>query len=101
MNTKDNNEVSNSIRNLNALKQKWIIDCGSLMDIGEILGYDGNQVCDEIGNAEFYAQDGDGAFNVCRSNKNNYSTNKVINEIMIEIFKSYPTVNEISIINRS
>ena len=65
--------------------------------VGMHLGYDWNDVCDEISKARYYAEDGDGAFNVYRGET--YSENEIINKIMTAIFDNYPNVDCIQIVN--
>lgn len=81
------------------LKQTWTMENSDINVVGVHLGYDWNQVCDEISKAGFYAEDGDGAFSVYRDSENDYSSNKVINHIMVELFAAYPNVREIQITN--
>ncbi len=54
---------------------------------------------DEVLDAKFFADNGDGSFTVMRSKNNNCSSNEVVNKIMIAIFENNPHVNEISILN--
>lgn len=75
------------------------MDNSGLNVVGEHLGYDWNQVCDAVGQAEYYAEDGDGSFTVQRSKKNDYSSNAIINAIMVAIFEQYPHVNKVRISN--
>jgi hypothetical protein len=81
------------------LKSVWTMENSGINVVGEHLGYDWNQVCDEISKAGFYAEDGDGAFAVYRSSKNDYSSNQIINHIMTELFAAHPDVREIQITN--
>jgi hypothetical protein len=76
------------------------MDNSDMNVVGEHLGYDWNQVCDEVSKAGFYAEDGDGAFTVNRSSKSEYSSkSKIINEIFVAIFANYPNVKTIQITN--
>ena len=83
-----------------------VLECVYSMDnagmnvVGEHLGYDWNQICDEVREAGFYAEDGDGAFSVYRDAKNEYcSSSKILNEIFVAIFAHYPKVDKIQIVN--
>lgn len=81
------------------LEQVWHMSNSGLNEVGEHLGYDWNQVCDEVREAEFYAQDGDGIFTVHRCSKGDYSSSEVINKIINAIFFNYPQAESISISN--
>lgn len=67
--------------------------------VGEYLGYDWNQICEEIQEEGFYAEDGDGAFTISFSPKNDYAKSKVLNDILIAIFEHYPHVKKLQIVN--
>ena len=54
------------------LEQVWCMDNSGLNEVGVHLGYDWNQICDEVSTSEFYAQDGDGSFIVTRCSKSDY-----------------------------
>lgn len=81
------------------LKQVWHMDNSDLNVVGEHLGYTWNQVCDEVGKAGFYAEDGDGSFTVTRNKENSYADNEVIDAIMTAIFANHPDVRVIRISN--
>lgn len=81
------------------LKSVWTMENSDINVVGVHLGYDWNNVCDEISKAGFYAEDGDGAISVYRDRNNDYSSNAVINHIMTELFAAYPDVREIQITN--
>lgn len=81
------------------LKKIYSMDNSDINVVGEHLGYEWNQVCDEISKAEFYAEDCDGAFTVSRNAKSDYSSRTIINEIFKAIFAHYPDVKTIQIVN--
>lgn len=85
----------------NILKTVYNMGNSDINVVGQYLGYDWNDVCDHVREAEFYAQDGAGAFTVTRESNNDYSENEVINKIFTEIFKNYPHVNKIQVVNES
>ena len=79
----------------------YSMDNSDINMVGEHLGYDWNEVCDEVSKAGFYAEDGDGAFTISRNAKSDYSSDsKIINEIFVAIFENYPEVKTIQVINQ-
>ena len=78
------------------LTQVWKMDSSDLCVVGQHLGYDWNQVCEEIGTAEFYAQDGDGTLT---HDKGDDTDSEVLNAIMNAIYEAYPNVKCITISN--
>lgn len=85
----------------NVVKSIYSMDNSDINVVGEYLGYDWNEICDEISSEGFYGQDGTGCFYISRSSKNEYADSKILNEIFVEIFKHNPTVNEITVIDES
>lgn len=83
------------------LRQVWMMSNSDLNVVGEHLGYDWNEVCDEIDSAGFYAEDGEGTFSVSRTNKNDYSSSEMINNIMTAIFENYPQVERVGTVRIS
>lgn len=84
------------------VKSIYSMDNSDINVVGEHLGYDWNEVCDEISKSGFYGQDGSGSFTIFRNKKDEYcSESSIINEIFVEIFKHNPTVNEIAVIDES
>lgn len=81
------------------LQAIYSMDNADICRVGEHLGYDWNQVCDEIGKAGCYAEDGDGAFTIHRHRDNDYYDNKILNEIFVAIFDHYKDVKKFQIVN--
>ncbi len=81
------------------LEQIWYMNNSDINVVGEHLGYDWKTVCDAIRDARYYAEDMNGTFTISRSDNKDYSSNEIINKIMIAIFENYPKVNEININN--
>lgn len=66
-----------------------------LNEVGEYLGYDWDQICNEIDDAELYAQDGGGSFTISKS----YSgPSAILNEIVKAIFNNNPNIASITVI---
>lgn len=84
----------------NVVKSIYTMKNSDINVVGEYLGYEWNKVCDEISKAGFYAEDGEGAFEIRRNHKNQYSNeSQIINKIFVEIFNQNPKVHNITIIN--
>ena len=81
------------------LEQKWVMYNSDLNVVGEYLGYEWNQVREGIGDAEFYAKDGDGLFSVRKNKDSIYSKSEIANEIIKSIFDEYTEVDVIYIVN--
>lgn len=67
----------------------------AIIEVGVYLGYEWNQICNEMHNEDMYAQDGEGSFTICKTD--NY-TSDIINEIVKAIFDHNPDINSITVI---
>lgn len=76
------------------LEQRYFMENSDINVVGEMLGYDWNEICDVIAKAEFYAHDGDGTFTVERDY---LPENEVLNAIFTKIFADNPECNDITI----
>ncbi len=81
------------------LEAIWSMQNSDINVVGVHMGYDWNQVCDEISTSCFCAEDGDGAFTVYYDKNKDYSSSVIINEIMHAIFSHHPGVKSLQIIN--
>lgn len=81
------------------LEKIYNMHSSDLSEVGEYLGYTDHEVWEAVGNAGFYAEDGDGAFTISRNPKSDYSSVKVINDIMVALFTNYPDAKVIQIVN--
>lgn len=81
------------------ISQPYLITDEDINVIGEKLGYEWNDVCDAVRDANFYAQDGSGYFIIRRSHKNYYTSVEMINKIISAIFESDKNINELYIVS--
>lgn len=77
--------------------KKYVIENSDLNEIGELLGYDWNDICNALSNNGIHGEDGTG-FTTMRRAKN-YSKNKMVNDIFEAIFESNKDIDEVYILD--
>lgn len=75
-----------------------VIDSSALNLVGEALGYDWNDVCDEVQKHEFYADSGDQGIDVRRVDLVSIES-EMIKNILTQIFESNPQLKSLLILN--
>lgn len=83
----------------NVVKQVYSLENSGLNVIGEYLGYEWNQISEEVSKVGFYAEDGDGAFTVHLQKNGKYSGSEILDEIIQAIFANYPEATVLQIVN--
>lgn len=78
------------------LEVRYCMNNSDINVVGEMLGYDWNDVCDYIGELELYGEGCDGSYEVSRGTKFNHEE---IDAIFEKIFNDNPEANKICIIN--
>lgn len=92
--------MSNTKTFPNILESKFVMQNSDLCVVGVYLGYEHNQVVEEIQNDDCRAYDGEGTIVREReADPSDYSENEVIRAIFEAIFNNYPHVDEITICN--
>lgn len=81
-----------------AIELKWTMDNSDLNVIGETLGFDWNDVCDEIASQELYGTDGCGYSTMSR-NEYKTLTSPVLVAIFDKIFKDHPDMKYVIILD--
>ncbi len=75
-----------------------VVKTAGLNIVGEYLGYDWNQVWEEVRNEEFYGEDG-GGISVTRDPSHKYTNSEVLNHIVKEIFENNPKLQRLTFLN--
>lgn len=78
------------------IEPKYVINNSDINVVGEMLGYDWNDVCDMTSEERLYGQDGSGGVSVSRTCK---FDNEDLNKIFEKIFADNPEVESIMIVD--
>lgn len=81
----------------NPVKIRYVMNNSDLNVVGEQMGYDWNEICDEISNNGLQGSDGDGAVTVYKNRQ--YNKGEILNSIINKLFEMNPDVQEIYIID--
>lgn len=75
-----------------------VIDSSALNLVGEALGYDWNDVCDEVQKHEFYGDSGDQGIDVRKIDLVSIES-EMLKNILTKIFESNPQLKSLLILN--
>ena len=83
----------------NIVKKKFVIENSELNRIGELLGYEWNNISDALSNDGICGEDGSGYTTMNREKNNKYSDNKMVNDIFVALFASNKDIHEVYILD--
>ena len=74
------------------------MDSSGLNEVGEALGYDWNEVCDEIMAHGFHGECGDNGVSIRKVNVNSLKS-EVLKKILNQIFESNPQLEQLEVLD--
>ena len=78
------------------IETSYCIQNSDLCVVGEMLGYDWNDVCDAIGEQEIHGMDGSGYTTIEKSMTTN---NEMVNAIVKKLFEDNPNASDIKVLD--
>lgn len=80
------------------IEQRWTMQNSDINQVGTELGYDWNQICDEVSKDSLHGQDGSGFCEVARGDEKEFSS-PILKAIFTEIFRRHPSMNSITVMD--